>query len=216
MVVIITVNLLIDYDGTRISQQCRDLVTMNPDIILLQEVHYKNLEVMENILTGYKTFTAFRDALACTKMGCMIFVRNIIEPQSVVYKKYDSTYMDRGYYAVTVDNVCCLTTHLESMNKPQFAEKREQQLKEIWNFVENKNFFIGMDSNIKSNINLPAGAVDLWESEPCPTWHAERFFGFNAKARFDRIITRGLTTSSKGVIENPSSDHDALVADVYN
>jgi exonuclease III len=206
---VITCNMLVDYDGDRTVAQLELIKNEDPDIIMLQEVHGRRKSCVDSALVGYTTFPEFQ--IQESAMGCLIYCRNTLKVHGVVSRNFASSFMERGFSAVCVDNTWYMTTHLESMDKPQFEALRQRQLAEMWEFIADKNnVVIGMDSNIKADIKCPAGVSDVWKNEPTHTWFANRFFGYEATARFDRFIVKNICVNDKNVIENKFSDHDIL------
>jgi exonuclease III len=201
--------MLVDYDGDRTVAQLELIKNEDPDIIMLQEVHGRRKSYVDSALVGYRTFPEFR--IQDTAMGCLIYCRNNLHVHDIVSRNFASSFMERGFSAVCVGNTWYMTTHLESMDKPQFEALRQRQLAEMWEFIANKNHVvIGMDSNIKGDIKCPTGVSDVWKNEPTHTWFANRFFGYDASARFDRFIVKNICVADKNVIENKFSDHDML------
>ena len=215
--------MFIDYDGDRTMAQLEIIKKINPDIIMLQEVHGRQKILLEKSLTGYKTFSKFvidESTMGClifckndlnvqdsvyqkfastfmergideSTMGCLIFCKNDLNVQDSVYQKFASTFMERGISAICVQNVWYITTHLESMEKPECAAIRLRQLSELWKFIlDKKTFVIGMDSNIKHEITCPSGVIDLCQNDNTPTWFANRFFGYEDTARYDITLPK--------------------------
>ena len=154
--------MLVDYDGERTVEQLELIKNEDPDIIMLQEVHGRRKRYVDSALAGYRTFPEFR--IQETTMGCLIYCRNSLQVDDIVSRNFASSFMERGFSAVCVGNTWYMTTHLESMDKPQFEALRQRQLAEMWEFIANKNHVvIGMDSNIKSDIKCPTGVSDIWK-----------------------------------------------------
>lgn len=205
---IVTANLLVDFEGDRTCEflQTGMLVHSSPDIIMLQELHYKRKEAVDKLLVDYVAQFPLTEG-----MGCMIYVRKTDKVDGIFYKKFSSTFMDRGIYAVKVLDVWYITTHLESMDKPQFEKNRQTQLQEMWDFIKDKSkVVIGMDSNIKESLTLPQHVIDIWDKDPVNTWFAGRFFDYIAECRFDRFLVKNVLVCEKDVITNRFSDHDML------
>ena len=204
---IITSNLFIDYDGdrTRSLLDSKLLTMTDPDIIMVQELHYKQKEIFDNALSDYIcVFPTY------THMACGIYVKKGFVVSNHVYLPYTQTFMDRGMYAVCVDDVWYITSHLESLNKQQFEKIRLSQIAEIEKFIYDKpTVVIGLDSNVIGDVNI-YNVFDAWYDNPVPTWFAERYFGYDAKERYDRFLTKGISITNKEIIKNQYSDHDIL------
>jgi hypothetical protein len=209
---VITANLLVDFEGKRTSEFLKTniLLSSSPDIIMLQELHYKLKKKFDNYLVDYTPqFSLLKG------MGCMIYVKNNHKVDDIFCKMFNKTFMDRGIYAVKVLDVWYITSHLESMDKPQFEKNRQDQLVEIWDFSKNKKkVVIGMDSNFKSDIIIPEMFKDVWSDEPISTWFSNRFFNYVSECRFDRFFVKNVEIIEKHKITNLFSDHDILYVDV--
>ena len=207
---VITCNLFVDYDGERTQEviNSKILVQMDPDVILLQEVHYKQKHRFDEALVGYNSMFDIS-----TGMGCAVYVKNNLQVSDKAYIPYSQTFMERGIYAVEVDGTLFITTHLESMDKPQFEKIRQVQLREIESFISGyKRVVIGMDSNIKGEIKM-RDVVDVWEDSQLSTWFANRFFNHDGEERYDRFLIKGLSVLTRKIIQNKTSDHDILFCD---
>lgn len=208
---VITSNLFIDYDGIRTAEMLGSgiLTQMDPDIIMIQELHHKLKPVFDKALYGYKSvFPAY------CHMACGIYVKNEFVVSNAVYVPFKQTFMERGIYAVELYDVWYITTHLESMDKPQFEAIRHKQVKELEDFIKDKSrVIIGMDSNIKGDVCIE-DMVDVWYDNQISTWFASRFFGHNATERYDRFLSKGLVVNERDIIQNLYSDHDILYIDI--
>jgi endonuclease/exonuclease/phosphatase family metal-dependent hydrolase len=204
---VLTCNMLIDYDGQRTEKQVDIIKELNPDIILLQEVFEPRKKQLESSLVGYKTFKEF---YTTDDLICLIYCKESIRVDEIVYHRFKNSFMNRGFCAIRVNNSWYVSTHLESLETEQYEKIRQTQLAEIWEFLNCKDFVLGMDSNMKGDISCPEGADDLWQYESQPTWFANRFFGYDAEARYDRIFVRNQTVKFKSIVENLFSDHDIL------
>ena len=179
---------------------------LDPDIILFQEIFEPRKKQLEQGLIDYKTFHEFY----ADDMICLIYCKKSTKVDEIVYHRFKNSYMQRGFCAISVDNIWYLTTHLESLDTEQYEKIRGTQLVEIWDFLKDKNFVLGMDSNIKGDITRTDDVEDVWQQEAKPTWFAKRFFGNDMEARYDRIFIRGQTVKFKHIIQNLFSDHDML------
>lgn len=209
---VITANLLVDFEGERTAAflNTDTLLCLSPDIIMLQELHYKLKKKIDNHLVDYIPQFPLLEG-----MGCMIYVKKNHKVDDIFYKRFKKTFMDRSIYAVKVLDVWYITSHLESMDKPQFEKNRQAQLLEIWDFSKDKkNVVIGMDSNLKGNIVIPEMFIDVWEKEPISTWFSNRFFNYTSECRFDRFFVKNVYIIEKDKITNRFSDHDILYVDV--
>jgi hypothetical protein len=209
---IISANLYVDFEGERTLDflQSNILQDLDADVILLQELHYKRKEQVDLALDKYTA------QFPLTKgMDCMIYVKKYHTVTNTVYFKYKNTFMERGLFGIEINGIWYLTTHLESMDKEQFEVNRLKQLSEIWNFIKDKNkVILGMDSNLKTDIETPVNVTDVWLNDPVPTWFGERFFNHNSTARFDRFLTKNLSLIEKKIIVNKYSDHDILYINI--
>ena len=214
---VITCNMMYDYDhdGSRTTSQLSIIKNINPDIIMFQEIFNRRKTQIESDLSecGYKMFNEFY--VPGDEMWCQIFIKDGITVNDVLYTRYTSGYMQRGFCSINVNNVWYVTTHLESLNTPQYEKIRLSQLDQLWEFLKDKDFVLGMDSNIEGDIVCPIDNVqDVWEDDPIHTWFAERFFSNNASARYDRFYVRNQIVQSREIIENRFSDHNILCVDV--
>ena len=204
---IITSNLFIDYDGARTSNMLGSgvITRTEPDIIMVQELHYKLKPVFDNSLNTYKSvFPAY------SHMACGIYVKHDFVISKSIYIPFKQTFMERGIFAVEINDVWYITAHLESMDKPQFETIRRNQVKELEEFVKDKTrVVIGMDSNIKGDV-LIENMNDEWYDNPISTWFGSRFFGHDTTERYDRFLTKGILVRKRDIIQNLYSDHDIL------
>ena len=211
---VITANLLVDFEGERTTEFLKTNILLSslPDIIMVQELHYKLKKKLDDYLVDYiPQFSLLKG------MGCMIYVKNNYKVDDIFYKRFNKTFMDRGIYAVKVLDVWYVTSHLESMDKPQFEENRQDQMLEIWDFSKDKKtVVIGLDSNFKNDIVIPEMFRDVWSEEPISTWFSNRFFNYTSEYRFDRFFVKNAYIIKKDKITNLFSDHDILCLDVLS
>jgi hypothetical protein len=204
---VITSNLFIDYDGKRTCDLLDSslLTKADPDVIMIQEMYYKQKSKIDEKLSNYTNIFP-----AHTHMACCIYVKNNLVISDHKYIPFKQTFMERGLYAVNVDDCWYVTAHLESMNKPQFEKIRKSQLSEIEMFASDKSkVVVGMDSNVEGEIKI-RDFIDVWCDTPVPTWYASRFFGNDTEERYDRFLVKGVSVETKDILQNPYSDHDIL------
>ena len=200
---VVSCNLYIEYHrGDRSKGQEKLLLSLDPDVILLQEVG------CTMIFPGYTIACETKDS----EMICQIYVKNCYEVEEVFSKKFNKTCMQRGMCGVKIKNIWYVTTHLESM--PQYENIRTEQLKEFFD-LNLHQFVLGMDSNMEGEIYPPTYSPnDIWGKDPVPTWYARRFFGFDKTARYDRFFIQGVNEKAKEVVHNEFSDHDILYLNI--
>lgn len=210
--IVISSNVMIDYDNIRIPFIFDILLKQNPDVIFIQEAYYKYIDVYKTILKDYTLPLIFEEILIKYKMSCLIFVKNTIDINESNYIDFNKSYMNRGIYYVKINDIYYITTHLESMDTKQFNEIRYYQLNQLFDFTKDKNIIIGMDSNLKENIELPNTLLDIWKDENNMTWFGNRFFQKDLEFRFDRFyISNTFHLINKLQIQNLYSDHDILL-----
>ena len=201
---------------SRAKKILKKLMELSPDIMMFQEMTSREFQLFKSLLTGYK-----HSAPLSQRYWTCIFVRDTIEG-TFDYIPYKETNMTRGISifstsdtigpqgTINQDEMIYVSTHLESRQSEESIEARRKQIKQLQKVVEPfSKFVIGMDSNTKVPIYL---GMDVWENEPIPTWHGDRYYDIPFSLRYDRFLVSGITVKDKKIDPmEEQSDHDALI-----
>ena len=214
-------SILFDY-AARFSNICKKIKTINPDIILLQEVmpreYNKLVSLIKNdyFISELKTITWQYNK--GSESGNVTFLRrNLFSWLSIIHIP-----LDYGIYTQCVSNnhnYDIFNIHLDD----QSSKERYTQWDEIHSITRNRNCIniIGGDFNheYKSNsrmYNVPGFTTH----NVCPSYYIER------KMNIDNILTRGLKkmnkencplypTNIEDGFKEYGSDHLPIIANVY-
>lgn len=201
---------------TRAKAVCREIANLKPDVVFLQEVVVKNLDVIKEkcgndyaIILG----TEKGNAPSMQYFIVMLLRRNTVEYVGHSVTPFSGSIMSRAILHVVAKvkaiEMHLLTTHLESTR--EFWSERQRQmriaLQEACEVPEDKVVIFGGDLNLRDSEvekigHLNGKLADLWEEtgrrpEARYTW--DRMYNDNLDAtawltkprhRFDRLYYR--------------------------
>ncbi len=209
---VLTYNLMFldEYDrALRARKILAHLLELSPDIMLFQEMGPGEYQLFKSTLGQYQV----SKPLPGRYWSC-IFVKNGIQG-TFDYIPFEQTSMRRGMVTFKTPDTIYISTHLESLQKEESIEARKSQLKQLAKTIQGyTKVIVGMDSNTKVPIRPRDDLNDVWEDDPRPTWHGNRYYNIPHQLRYDRFLVAGVQVTDRMIDEfEKQSDHDALVID---
>lgn len=199
----------------RTDESLKRILALDPDVICLQEVHYKVAEHIESTLKEYY-FPARQiqiQRVVSHKYSTLTFTKDRTAVCKVI--PFQRTLMYRDILEVSVGGVKVVNVHLESTNQPQFRDIRAQQLTTIHTMYQGTNVVVCGDFNINGPVTSE-GYREL--SVEFSTFYAARFNPNNFEARFDHVLYAGVRCQFLSQVGNEPysdkrycSDHNGIV-----
>lgn len=212
----LTFNLFFDgYEREkRLDGTCSMILWYRPDVVFLQEVHKDAIcKLMKMLKNSYFTTSTHIDFIRKNVYGNMIFIsrRFSLKGFEGEYVPYENSYMGRGMATFKRGEEIYISTHLESLQTPQFRNLREKQISQLEEYVSSfKKVVVGVDGNTRGILS------DTLKDEVLPlsinTWFGSRFFDTEGEECYDRFLTSGVESLSVEAIDcEKLSDHDAIL-----
>jgi endonuclease/exonuclease/phosphatase family metal-dependent hydrolase len=204
---------------TQMNKILKHLAEVDADIVMLQEMPYVHIDYFNSCMQKQGYYTSDNSLERVKQKPCgydvIIFAKNRIEG-AFGYTPFDDSLMGRGVAYFKCDTGLFITSHLESTQTKPTIANRMKQLKQLYALIESfDRVVVGMDANHKYNLNLPQGVTDVWQSNPQPTWHGDRYFNFVCNLRYDRVLIKGVQLQSAKIDTfEEISDHDALIIEL--